>query len=304
MNDLRWSIPILCAAACCFGAPAAAVSLYDEASYRALTSDRRAQKPGDLLTVLVFESLERDPEQRHHHRASRAARASRWSRTYTRNRAAKLTLTEDFAGRGRIQRSGKLAAQTHGDGAQRRTERRPARLRRAAAARQRRAAGDRAVGPRAAERHRREQHHRLVAPRRCADLVCRRRHAEREVVARHHQPGADVAGGCCEALFPLRSSRRLARSSHLASRGAAAAGDARSGRAGAGSAPAGAVEGPRPHRRLARERARRLRHRHRPGRHGRQLAQQGDAPVGRATCCRSSASVWAASRCRAATSPR
>lgn len=90
--------------------PAAAVSLYDEASYRALTSDRRAQRPGDLLTVMVFESA--------------SASASTDTSTgksgglglgletnFTPGRTAKLSLSEDFSGRGRIQRSGKLAAQ-------------------------------------------------------------------------------------------------------------------------------------------------------------------------------------------------
>jgi flagellar L-ring protein FlgH len=110
MNDLRWSIPVLCAAACGLVAPAAAVSLYDEATYRALTSDRRAQKPGDLLTVLVFESSSAT-QSSDTTTAKSGGPGFALESNYTRNRAAKLTLTEDFAGRGRIQRSGKLAAQ-------------------------------------------------------------------------------------------------------------------------------------------------------------------------------------------------
>ncbi len=106
----RLSIPILCAAACCIGAPAAAVSLYDEANYRALTSDRRAQKPGDLLTVLVFETSSASASSDTTTAKSGGPGFALESST-TRDRTGKLTLTEDFAGRGRIQRSGRLAAQ-------------------------------------------------------------------------------------------------------------------------------------------------------------------------------------------------
>jgi flagellar L-ring protein precursor FlgH len=91
-------------------APAAAVSLYDEANYRALTSDRRAQKPGDLLTVLVFETASASTSTDTSTTKSGGPGFALESST-TRNRTGKLSLTEDFNGRGRIQRSGKLAAQ-------------------------------------------------------------------------------------------------------------------------------------------------------------------------------------------------
>lgn len=107
---MRKSFTMLLLAACNAAVPATAVSLYDEAGYRALTSDRRAQKAGDLLTVLVFEN------------ASASASADTTTgksgglglgleTNFTRSRSAKLSLSEDFNGRGRIQRSGRLAAQ-------------------------------------------------------------------------------------------------------------------------------------------------------------------------------------------------
>lgn len=107
---MRNAFAILLIGACCAAVPAAAVTLYDETSYRALTSDRRAQKAGDLLTVLVFEN------------ASATATADMTGdksggfgvgleSNFTPSKTAKLTLSEDFSGKGRIQRSGRLAAQ-------------------------------------------------------------------------------------------------------------------------------------------------------------------------------------------------
>lgn len=96
--------------AVCCAASAGAVSLYDEAQYRPLTSDRRAQKPGDLLTVLVFETATASASTDTNTDKS-GGLGFEFESNYKRNRAAKLQLTEDFSGRGRIQRSGKLAAQ-------------------------------------------------------------------------------------------------------------------------------------------------------------------------------------------------
>ena len=107
---MRNAFAILLVGACCAAVPAAAVSLYEETSYRALTSDRRAQKAGDLLTVLVFENS-----------SATATADTTGDKTggfgfglesnFTSDKTAKLTLSEDFNGRGRSQRSGRLAAQ-------------------------------------------------------------------------------------------------------------------------------------------------------------------------------------------------
>ena len=110
MND-RLRIRILLAAAgCCLAAPAAAASLYDEANYSALTSDRRAHKVGDLLTVLVFETASASASS-DTTTAKSGGTGFALESNYKLDRIAKLSLSEDFAGRGRIQRSGKLAAQ-------------------------------------------------------------------------------------------------------------------------------------------------------------------------------------------------
>jgi flagellar L-ring protein FlgH len=104
----RLTMAMVCALCCV--APAAAGSLYDEASFRALTSDRRAQKPGDLLTVLVFETASASASSDTTTTKS-GGTGFGFESNYKMDRNAKLSLTEDFAGRGRIQRSGKLAAQ-------------------------------------------------------------------------------------------------------------------------------------------------------------------------------------------------
>jgi flagellar L-ring protein FlgH len=101
---------LLVAAACCSGVPAGAVSLYDEETFRALTSDRRAHKAGDLLTVLVFETATASASSDTTTGKS-GGTGFGFESNYKMDRSAKLSLTEDFAGRGRIQRSGRLAAQ-------------------------------------------------------------------------------------------------------------------------------------------------------------------------------------------------
>jgi len=90
--------------------PAAAVSLYDETGYRALTSDRRAQKAGDLLTVLVFETSSAT-QSADTTTAKSGGVGVALETVPVHDRSARLTLSEDFGGKGKIQRSGKLAAQ-------------------------------------------------------------------------------------------------------------------------------------------------------------------------------------------------
>src|SRR5205085_799217 len=45
-----------CLALCAVASSASALSLYDESTFQSLTSDRRALRPGDSLTVLVMEN--------------------------------------------------------------------------------------------------------------------------------------------------------------------------------------------------------------------------------------------------------
>ena len=93
---------------------APAEGLYQEASFRALTSDHRAYRVGDVLTVLVVEN----------------ASASQTADTATEKQggvgvsvtnvgiapkrptvSANVNLNDNFEGKGRIQRSGRLLAQ-------------------------------------------------------------------------------------------------------------------------------------------------------------------------------------------------
>lgn len=88
---------------------AAAESLYHESSFRPLTSDQRAYRIGDVLTVLIVENSS----------ASTTADTTTDNRggvgisigTTTREERAAVNVNQDFVGRGRIQRSGRLLAQ-------------------------------------------------------------------------------------------------------------------------------------------------------------------------------------------------
>ncbi len=108
---------LLLVGACCVAGIAAAQSLYDEASFQSLTADRRAVKPGDVLTVLVIENS-----------SASASANTTTSKSSSLNGGAKgsivtaggttgaaysgaLSLGEDFGGKGVVQRAGRVAAQ-------------------------------------------------------------------------------------------------------------------------------------------------------------------------------------------------
>jgi flagellar L-ring protein precursor FlgH len=99
----------VCAAAGLLAGPALAESLYSEERFRALTSDHRAHRVGDALTVLVVEnaSASASADTSTEKRGSAGLSLS----TTRRDEAAAATATEDFSGGGRIQRSGRLLAQ-------------------------------------------------------------------------------------------------------------------------------------------------------------------------------------------------
>ena len=88
---------------------ATAESLYSEASFRPLTSDQRAYRIGDVLTVLIVENSS----------ATNTADTTTDNRggvgvsiaTTTREERAAVNVNQDYAGRGRIQRTGRLVAQ-------------------------------------------------------------------------------------------------------------------------------------------------------------------------------------------------
>lgn len=88
---------------------AAAQSLYREEAFQPLTADRRALRTGDSLTVLVYEnaSASTSAESTTEKSAGISLSASADDRAHS----ARLAAGEDFTGKGRIQRSGRLAAQ-------------------------------------------------------------------------------------------------------------------------------------------------------------------------------------------------
>jgi flagellar L-ring protein precursor FlgH len=102
--NMRTAVALLILAA----APASGESLYKPESFQSLTADRRAHRVGDALTVLVFENSS----------ASASADTTTEKRgglgialsTHSTDKRANVDLSEDFAGKGRIQRSGRLLA--------------------------------------------------------------------------------------------------------------------------------------------------------------------------------------------------
>lgn len=106
MNLLRVSIAAL---ALVTSPLCAAQSLFDEGRFQPLTADRRALRTGDALTVLVYEtsSASQSADTTTEKGGGIGVGAGLNIRTY----GAKLSTSEEFSGRGRIQRSGRLAAQ-------------------------------------------------------------------------------------------------------------------------------------------------------------------------------------------------
>ena len=85
-----------------------AQSLFVEDRYVALTADRRAMKVGDALTVQVFENA--SASQSADTVTEKTAALNLGVGVNARNYGARASIGDDFTGKGRIQRSGRLAA--------------------------------------------------------------------------------------------------------------------------------------------------------------------------------------------------
>lgn len=89
--------------------PRSAGSLYSDAQFQALTSDRRRFEVGDLLTVLVYESTSAttsaDTGTNRDSSVGLGISLPNW------NKAAAATANNDFNGTGRTQRAGRVLAQ-------------------------------------------------------------------------------------------------------------------------------------------------------------------------------------------------
>ncbi|MFC5475493.1 flagellar basal body L-ring protein FlgH [Paraherbaspirillum soli] len=85
-------------------------NLYQGDSYAPLTSDRRASKVGDIVTVLIYEDSTASNSADTSTHADFGVHADlSTSRGFT--NGAKLGMGDDYGGRGRIQRAGRLVAQ-------------------------------------------------------------------------------------------------------------------------------------------------------------------------------------------------
>ena len=106
MRLVRPSIAVLL---CVASVVASAQSLFDEERFQALTADRRALRVGDALTVLVFENA--SATQSADTVTEKSGGVNVGVGVNARNYGARVSTGDDFTGKGRIQRSGKLAAQ-------------------------------------------------------------------------------------------------------------------------------------------------------------------------------------------------
>ncbi|VWD13312.1 flagellar basal body L-ring protein [Burkholderia lata] len=90
--------------------PAPAADLYQGSTYEPLTADRRASRPGDIVTILIYENSS----------ASNTADTStktgfgvqgNVSTLYAGKNSAQIGLGDNYGGKGQIQRTGRLLAQ-------------------------------------------------------------------------------------------------------------------------------------------------------------------------------------------------
>jgi flagellar L-ring protein FlgH len=107
---VAWMVPGLLGAAL-GSAPAVATDLYKPGQHRALTADARAAVRGDILTVLVYENSSAASTTDTGSDKSVGVNAEATVLPSGRRSGAQLSLGDDFSGKGRVQRSGRLMAQ-------------------------------------------------------------------------------------------------------------------------------------------------------------------------------------------------
>jgi flagellar L-ring protein precursor FlgH len=111
---LRSSLPLAWTLAALFSllaAGAGAEGLYQEGQFRALTSDNRAYRPGDVLTVLVVENASASASANTTTEKRGGIGAALVAAPIMPNRGVTLDLNDDFSGKGTINRTGRLLAQ-------------------------------------------------------------------------------------------------------------------------------------------------------------------------------------------------
>lgn len=90
--------------------PVFAADLYQSTTYQALTSDRRASKPGDIVTILVMENSSASNSADTSTKTNAGLQGS-ISTMYAGQNALQLGVGDNYGGKGAIQRSGRLLAQ-------------------------------------------------------------------------------------------------------------------------------------------------------------------------------------------------
>ncbi|WP_244100126.1 flagellar basal body L-ring protein FlgH [Burkholderia ambifaria] len=87
-----------------------AADLYQASDYRSLTADRRASKPGDIVTILVYENSSASNTADTSTKTNVGMQGS-ISTLYAGKNSAQLALGDNYGGKGQIQRTGRLLAQ-------------------------------------------------------------------------------------------------------------------------------------------------------------------------------------------------
>ncbi|MEZ0604626.1 flagellar basal body L-ring protein FlgH [Paraburkholderia sp. IW21] len=90
--------------------PGRCANLFDANSYQSLTADRRASKPGDIVTILVYENSSASNTADTSTNTNFGLNGS-VSTLYAGNNRLQLGTGDTYGGRGQIQRTGRLLAQ-------------------------------------------------------------------------------------------------------------------------------------------------------------------------------------------------
>jgi flagellar L-ring protein FlgH len=89
--------------------PAYADSLYQPGQFQSLTADRRAYRPGDILTVQIVENS--SAQTTADTKTEKNGSVNMALKTPSLDKSAAVNLSDQFSGGGSIQRSGRLLAQ-------------------------------------------------------------------------------------------------------------------------------------------------------------------------------------------------
>jgi flagellar L-ring protein FlgH len=104
-----WSRALAACLSMTFLASAYAEGLYQPGQFQSLTADRRAYRPGDVLTVQIVEAS--SAQSTADTKTEKNGSVNMALKTPSLDKAASVNLADQFSGGGSIQRSGRLLAQ-------------------------------------------------------------------------------------------------------------------------------------------------------------------------------------------------